>query len=109
MVAFPIGIANFVMVKVNDDLIYAIGGYQGYARNYEVSSDVWVIHPTKSFTVKKAPSLKQARKDHICSNIFIQNKASIICMGGFFIGNVISTVEYLIIEDAWSGWTIGMS
>ena len=109
-VKLPFKMANVVLVKITDMLIYVIGGFQftpANDDNHSISADVWALHPSDNFTMYKKPSMKVPRVDHNCANIEIQKKEAIICAGGRRFHQTHDTMEYLILDEINKGWTIG--
>ena len=104
-VALPFTISNHCMVKVSENAIYVIGGWQ----NYTSSRETWIIDPVDGLSISKGPSMNKDRTDMSCGTMKIKGQTVIIVAGGDWdVDDPITTVEIL---DPTSvlGWIYGNS
>ena len=104
----PFGISKQCMVQYNSSAIYLIGGQK---TSKEMSKEVWIIDPTKNFTLKEGPPLlNSSRFMGVCAKMKVNNKEIIVIGGGeVFSENMDSFIAYDSVELLFpTGWVEGI-
>ena len=104
----PFGISNHCMIQYNSSAIYLIGGHK---TSTEMSKEVWIIDPTKNFTLKEGPPLlNSSRFMGVCAKMKVNNKEIIVIGGGeVFSENMDSFIAYDSVELLFpTGWVEGI-
>ena len=103
----PFGISKQCMVQYNSSAIYLIGGQ---INSNEMSKEVWIIDPTKNFTVTEGPPLlNSSRFMGACAKMNVNNTEIIVVGGGVVFSehgdvfNAFDSVELLFPK----GWVEG--
>ena len=100
----PFGISKQCMVQYNSSAIYLIGGQK---TSDEMSKDVWIIDPTKNFTLKEGPALLNSNRFMgSCAKMKVNNTEIIVVGGGKDFNdefNAYDSVELLLP----TGWVEG--
>ena len=104
----PFGISKHCMVQYNSSAIYLIGGQK---TSDEMSGEVWIIDPTKNFTLKEGPPLlNSSRFMGVCAKMKDNNKEIIVIGGGkVFSKNIYPFIAYDSVELLFpTGWVEGI-
>ena len=76
----PFGISNHCMIHYNSSAIFLIGGQK---ISTEISKEVWIIDPTKNYTLKEGPPLVNSdRFMGVCAKMKVNNTEIIVVAGG---------------------------
>ena len=75
----PLALSKMCVVKLSDEEIFVIGGWDG---NIE-RNEVWIYNPQNGFARNQGPSLKNRRNAHACSTMRDGEKTFIIVAGGW--------------------------
>ena len=101
------GISKHCMVQYNSSAIYLIGGQR---TSSEMSEEIWIIDPTKNFTLKEGPPLlNSSRFMGVCAKMKVNNKEIIVIGGGkVFSENMDLFIAYDSVELLFpNGWVEG--
>ena len=75
----PYGMRSMCALKISENEIFVIGGYDG--SNYR--NEVWIYDPQNGFARTQGPSLTTKRRGHSCSTMKDGKKTLIIAAGGY--------------------------
>ena len=75
----PYALDNMCAVKLSDEEIFVIGGWDGWKERDEV----WIYNPLNGFARNQGPSLNTRRYDHSCSIMTDGERNFIVVAGGY--------------------------